>query len=126
VSFRCARILPVIVASAFVACSDPDAASTTVTWLDAPPATASAGAALRASFHVETGGEIHVAQLRMCRGDIPGCGVSGHDELVYAEGDGPDFTAELTLPEPGTYTVVAWVHVDRDPHLSDAVVVTAE
>jgi hypothetical protein len=70
--------------------------------------------------------EVHVAQLRACMGEVPDCGVDTDELEEYATEDAGTWTAELSLPSAGTWTVVAWAHVDEDPHLSEPVTVTAQ
>jgi hypothetical protein len=75
---------------------------------------------------VVTDGEIHISELRACKGMIESCGLEGDDESAIASSDAGTFSAELALPEAGIWTVVAWVHVDGAPYVSDATNVTVE
>jgi hypothetical protein len=109
--------------------NDDDAGpQTQILWQTPPPDSVTAGDPLTAAWTVETEGEVHVAQLRACMGEVPTCGVDGDDLEEYANEDAGTgiWTAALTLPSAGTWTVVAWAHVDEDPHLSEPVTVVAE
>lgn len=109
--------------------SDTESAEAEVSWLTMPGATATAGTAIVASFTVETSGEIHVTELRACMGENHECGADGEESFdvgVPAPASGDGYEGELTLDTPGTWTVVAYTHVDANPHTSAHVVVTVE
>ena len=100
---------------------------TQIVWSTAPAETVAAGTPLSASFTVDTQGEVHVAQLQACMGEVPDCGVEANYDLAeYATEDAGIWTGALTLDTPGTWTVVAWAHVDEDPHLSDPISVSVQ
>jgi hypothetical protein len=125
VSARVPAAAVALAAVALVACGDP-AEGTTVTWVDRPPATATAGQPLTASFTVETSGTLHVAILRGCKGAVPDCGLAAFDAEGYADIAADPMTASLTPTEAGPWSVAVYVHVDEDPHLSEVVMVDVQ
>src|SRR5690349_17019042 len=97
-----------------------------IVWVVPPADSVTLGDSLTASWKVETDGEIHVAQLRACMGEDAHCGLELYDEDEYASEDAGTWSATLTLPSAGTWTVVAWAHVDEDPVVSSTVMVTVK
>jgi hypothetical protein len=82
--------------------------------------------AFTAGYTVETDGELHITLLRACQGVVPDCGLHEFDLEVYATPVSGGFAGSLALPSAGTWTVVGWVHVDLDPHISEPVTVTVQ
>lgn len=127
-----AAVVAAVVSACFAGCdesgteADAEAEGVSVRWEAAPPARVTAGEAFQAAWRVETSGDIHVSELRACRGVVADCGLEGSDERVFAEGEGGVFSADLALPSAGSWTVVAWVHVDQDPHVSGPMTVEVE
>ncbi len=107
--------------------SDADAA---VDWHTEPPATATVSEAFDVMFMITTTGEIHTREIRICEGvDVADCGLGDMDSFIsiaatHDEDSGMD-SASVTLDAAGDYTVVAYTHIGADPHVSNAVNVTA-
>lgn len=110
----------------WLACEMGDDHGTTVTWTARPPQTAAVNTPFSAGYTVETHGELHITLLRACQGVVPDCGLHDFDIESFASPDSGGFTGALTLPSAGTWTVVGWVHVDLDPHISEPVTVTVQ
>ena len=104
--------------------SDTSDGDASVNWHTAPPATATAGEAFNVMFMIDTTGEIHVSEIRICAGaGVAECGLGemGSFTTVAAmENDEGMYMAEVTLAEAGDYTVVAYAHIGADPHVSEA------
>jgi hypothetical protein len=111
--------------------ADTSDADTMIHWHEEPPATATVEEAFDVMFMVHTEGEVHVREVRVCEGaDVPDCGLGEMDTFtsltaMHNEDTGMDM-ASFILDTAGDYTVVAYAHVGADPHISDAVNVTAE
>lgn len=110
----------------WLACEAGDDHGTTVTWTVRPPQTVAVNTPFNAAYTVETHGELHVTLLRACQGVVPDCGLHDFDLESFATADSGGYTGALTLPSAGTWTVVGWIHVDLDPHISEPVTVTAQ
>ena len=101
-----------------------------VNWHNEPPATVTVGEAFEAVFMIDTSGEIHVREARICEGaDVADCGLGDMDSFTsvsatHDEGTGMD-TVSITLDTAGEYTIVAYTHIGADPHTSAGVNVTA-
>ncbi len=106
--------------------SDGSDADTMLEWVEMP---ALVDGAVNASFMIQTMGELHVAELRACSGaDVADCGLGEmgtFESVAAAAQDGMDHMrmGSMTLAA-GDWTVVAYVHVGANPHVSDAVNVT--
>ncbi|HMJ15814.1 MAG TPA: hypothetical protein VK524_30570 [Polyangiaceae bacterium] len=109
----------------WLACADGDDA-TTITWSIAPPQVLAVNTPFTARYTVNTEGELHVTELRACEGIVPDCGLHEFYSRVSAPAESGQYSATLTLPRTGTWTVVAWIHVDLDPHISEPVTVTVQ
>ena len=108
--------------------SDADAM---VNWHTEPPATATVGEAFSAMFMVQTTGEVHTREARICEGaDVADCGLGDMGSFTsvtanHDESTGMDMVS-ITLDAAGDYTIVAYAHIGADPHVSAAVNVSAE
>lgn len=116
----------VILATSFLllfACSEDDK-EVHVMVTQAPPATATAGAAFDVSWqvHNETDDDLHHSELRYCPGaNVTDCGMGETDSFTSVTGAVTEgtFLAAVTIDAVGAYTLVAWCHVGDNPHLSD-------
>lgn len=109
--------------------SDTSDADASVAWHAEPPAAATVGEAFEVMFMVNTTGDIHVTEVRVCEGaDIAECGLGemGTYTSISAamQADGM-YMASVTLDPAGEYTLVAFAHIGADPHVSASVSVTA-
>jgi len=101
---------------------------TTLGWHEAPPAAATAAEAFSVMFMVNTTGDIHVTEVRICEGvDVADCGLGemGTFTSVTAMEANGMYMANVTLDTAGDYTLVAYAHVGDDPHTSAGANVTA-
>ncbi len=107
--------------------SDPESV---LEWQSNVPITVAAGTEFDAGFTVETTGEIHVTEIRVCMGaDVTGCGMGDMDSFDMsfpAEDHGAHYHAEMTLDTAGAYTLVAYAHIGENPHHSEIHNLTVE
>jgi hypothetical protein len=103
--------------------SDTSDSEASVSWHVEPPATATVGEPFDVMFMVQTTGELHVTDIRICEGaDVVDCGLgemSSFTGVIATEIDGM-YMASVTLEAAGDYTVVAYAHIGADPHVSPA------
>ena len=114
-----------------VSCSDeegnPDDAY--LQFVNAPPATLTAGTDVEVRWTVETDGELHHTEIRACMGQNPTCGLGGAESFdenftpTMLEGE---YVATVNLSVAGQWTVAVFAHVGETPHISDVVYVTVE
>ena len=108
--------------------SDSSDADASVGWHAEPPAAVSVGEGFDVMFMVNTTGDIHVTEVRVCEGaDTADCGLGEmgtYTSISASEADGM-YMASVTLDTAGDYTLVAYAHIGADPHVSAAVNVSA-
>ncbi|PRQ03125.1 hypothetical protein [Enhygromyxa salina] len=121
----------VTVLTCLVSCTEADQPEpeplASIMWETTPTETTTVDDAIAAAWTVETEGDVHICELRACKGMVEDCGLDGDDDAsAIASEMGGSYETELLLPEPGTWTVVAWAHVDTEPYISEAVLVTVQ
>ena len=121
--------LAAIALFAAAGCGDEHADEVHLHWITMPDATLTAGTAVPVSWSAHADGDLHHTEIRACMGEVAECGLgdmSSFDENFAATPEGDNFTASVSLDVAGTWTVVVYAHVDADPHISEAAIVTVQ
>jgi hypothetical protein len=106
---------------------DPDHAH--LHFVNAPPATLTAGTDFEVRWAVETEGELHHTEIRACMGQNSTCGLGGAESFdanfTPTPVDG-EYAATVNLSVAGDWTIVVFAHVGETPHISETVYVTVQ
>ncbi len=100
---------------------DDDTPAVSVEWITEPPTIVARNQAISAAFEVVIDSEeltVSTAGLVACEGAVPDCGLNGTDSIAFMAGatlgDDGVYTADLTIPDQGQFTVTAYAHVGGD------------